>query len=67
MLVNGGVYNGKRIIKQSSIDLMTKKHSDGYPEEENAGYDQLGFYYGFSLFVLENNLIMIFREDKDKD
>ena len=54
MLVNGGAFNGKRIIKQSSIDLMTKKHSDGYPEEDDAGYDQLGFFYGFSLFVLEN-------------
>ena len=31
-----------------------KKHSEGYPEEDDAGYDQLGFYYGFSLFVLEN-------------
>ncbi|RPG71442.1 MAG: class A beta-lactamase-related serine hydrolase [Flavobacteriaceae bacterium TMED120] len=54
MLVNGGVFNGSRIIKQSSIDLMTKKHSEGYPVEDDAGYDQLGFYYGFSLFVLEN-------------
>jgi len=54
MLVNGGILDGKRIIKQSSIDLMTKKHSEGYPEEDDAGYDQLGFYYGFSLFVLEN-------------
>lgn len=54
MLVNGGVFNGKRIIKQSSIDLMTQKHSEGYPAEENAGYDQLGFNYGFSVFVLEN-------------
>jgi CubicO group peptidase (beta-lactamase class C family) len=54
MLLNGGNYNDKRIIKESSIDLMTQKHSEGYPLEDNADPDKLGFYYGFSVFVLED-------------
>lgn len=54
MLLNGGVFNGKRIISQKSIDLMTRKYSDSYPIEEYADIRKLGFYFGFSLFVLEN-------------
>ena len=54
MLLNGGLFNGKRIISQKSIDLMTKKYSDSYPLEEYADIRKLGFYFGFSLFVLEN-------------
>ena len=53
MLLNNGTYNGKRIIKKESIDLMTKKYSNSYPKEEYADIRKLGFYYGFSLFVLE--------------
>jgi CubicO group peptidase (beta-lactamase class C family) len=33
---------------------MTKKRTEGFPLEENAGSNKLGFYYGFSLFVLED-------------
>ena len=54
MLLNGGSYNGKKIISQNSISLMTKKYSQSYPNEEFADTRKLGFYYGFSLFVLEN-------------
>ena len=54
MLLNGGLFKGKKIISQSSIDLMTKKHSESYATEEYADTRKLGFYYGFSLFVLEN-------------
>jgi CubicO group peptidase (beta-lactamase class C family) len=54
MLLNGGVFNNKRIISQKSIDLMTRKYSDSYPIEEYADIRKLGFYFGFSLFVLEN-------------
>jgi CubicO group peptidase (beta-lactamase class C family) len=54
MLLNGGSYNGKKIISQNSINLMTKKYSQSYPNEEFADTGKLGFYYGFSLFVLEN-------------
>ena len=54
MLLNGGVFNDKRIISQKSIDLMTRKYSDSYPIEEYADIRKLGFYFGFSLFVLEN-------------
>ena len=44
MLLNDGELNGNRIISQSSIDLMTEKHSEGTD----------GFYNAFSLFVLED-------------
>ena len=44
MLLNDGMLNGERIISQTSIDIMTQKHSEG----------QDGFYNAFSLFVLEN-------------
>ena len=44
MLLNDGELNGHRIISQSSINIMTEKHSEG----------QDGFYTAFSLFVLEN-------------
>ena len=44
MLLNDGELNGNRIISQSSIDLMTEKHSEGND----------GFYNAFSLFVLED-------------
>lgn len=54
MLLNGGSYNGEKIISQNSINLMTKKYSQSYPNEEFADTRKLGFYYGFSLFVLEN-------------
>ena len=54
MLLNGGSYNGKKIISQNSINLMTKKYSQSYPNEEFADTRKLGFYYGFSLFLLEN-------------
>ena len=54
MLLNGGSYNGKKIISQNSINLITKKYSQSYPNEEFADTRKLGFYYGFSLFVLEN-------------
>ena len=57
MLLNGGSYNGKKIITQNSINLMTKKYSQSYPNEEYADTRKLGFYYGFSLFVLENSEI----------
>ena len=45
MLVNGGIFKGKEIISQESIDMMTKTYSqiDGDP-----------FDYGFSLFVLRD-------------
>ena len=45
MLLNGGIFNGKKIISQESINMMTKSYSkmEGDP-----------FDYGFSLFVLRD-------------
>ena len=54
MLLNGGSFKGEKILSQKSIDIMTKKYSESYPKEEYADTRKLGFYYGFSLFVLEN-------------
>lgn len=54
MLLDGGQFEGKKIISKKSIELMTQKHTEGFPMEENAGTNKLGFYYGFSLFVLDD-------------
>lgn len=45
MLLNGGSFEGKKIISQESINMMTKAHS----KIENDPFD-----YGFSLFVLRD-------------
>jgi CubicO group peptidase (beta-lactamase class C family) len=48
MLLNGGSFEGKKIISQESINMMTKSYSkiEGEP-----------FDYGFSLFVLKNPVL----------
>ena len=43
MLLDGGIFNGKKIISQNSINLMTKKYSQSYPIEEFADTRKLGF------------------------
>jgi CubicO group peptidase (beta-lactamase class C family) len=57
MLLNSGVYKGKRIISEKSIGTMTKKYSSSYPIEEFADTSKLGFNYGFSMFVLDDPLV----------
>ncbi len=54
MLVNGGRYKGQRVLSEKSIDLMTRKYSEGYPNEERGEPELAGFYRGMSLFVLED-------------
>lgn len=54
MLLNDGTFEGKEILSPKSIKIMTKKYSEGYPEEAKAEEDFVGFYSGFSLFVLED-------------
>ena len=54
MLVDGGVFRGKRIISEQSISTMTKKWSAAFPEEPNAEELLPGYVYGFSLFVLDD-------------
>ena len=58
MLLNNGNYNGKQIIKPESIDFMTSKFSEGYPIEDRAMQNLDGFYYGLSVFVLEDPKVM---------
>ena len=52
MLLNRGTFNGNKIISSSSIDMMTSKYSVGKPDEFASIGDP--FYYGFSLFVLDD-------------
>ena len=52
MLLNRGTYNGNKIISSASIDMMTSKYSIGRQNEFASIGDP--FYYGFSLFVLDD-------------
>ena len=54
MLTHGGVFRGKRVISQKSIDTMTSRWSGGFPEEPDADIPIRGYTDGFSLFVLED-------------
>lgn len=54
MLLDDGRFEGNRIISKKSIRLMTEKHSEGYPLNENAPKNYPGFYLGFSFFILED-------------
>ena len=56
MLVNGGIYNNDRIISEESIQIMTDKYTNGYPDP-NEPYvfpDYAGNYIGFTFVVNEN-------------
>ncbi len=57
MLLNDGIYKGKRIISEKSIEIMTQNYSSSYPKEEYADTSKLGFNYGFSMFVLDDPII----------
>jgi len=57
MLLNSGIFKGKRIISEKSIGIMTKKYSSSYPLEEYADTSKLGFNYGFSMFVLDDTVV----------
>ena len=46
MLLNNGIYNGRRIISKSSIKLMTNNYTQ---------LEYNPFHYGFSLFVLNDS------------
>ena len=58
MLLNNGSFKGKRIISSKSIEMITQNYSNGYPDEENGFQNLLGFYYGFSIWVLKDSSIM---------
>ena len=58
MLLNNGVYEGKKIISPESIKTMTKKYSEGYPKEDRSYQNQLGYYMGLSVYVLEDPSVM---------
>ena len=48
MLLNGGAFEGKKIISQESINMMTKSYS----KSEDDPFD-----YGFSLFILKDPVL----------
>jgi len=56
MLVNDGMYNNQRILSSESIDIMTAKYTNGYPDPNEPGVfpDLAGYYVGFTFSVLEN-------------
>jgi len=51
MLLNRGMFRGKRILSEDSIDLMTRKWSE-IPSSDGDAKELSGCHYGFSLFVL---------------
>lgn len=56
MLVNDGVFENQRILSSKSIDIMTSKYTNGYPDPNEPGvFPALaGYYMGFTFSVLEN-------------
>lgn len=48
MLLNGGTYNGKKILQKQSVEIMTKKHinNKGYWDDSETGNG-----YGFQLWM----------------
>ena len=56
MLVNDGVYEGEKIISSESINIMTSKYTNGYPDPNEPGVfpDLAGYYIGFTFSVLED-------------
>ena len=56
MLVNDGLYRDERILSSESIDIMTAKYTNGYPDPNEPGVfpDLAGYYMGFTFSVLEN-------------
>ena len=57
MLVNDGLYRDERILSSESIDIMTAKYTNGYPDPNEPGVfpDLAGYYMGFTFSVLENS------------
>ena len=54
MLLNRGVFKGRRILSEASIDQMTRKWVE-IPESDGSNSNDLsGCYYGFAYFVLRN-------------
>lgn len=53
MLLNRGVYKSRQIIGEESLKQMTRRWSEPNSSEKNDETGLKGFYYGFSLFVLD--------------
>ena len=59
MLVNDGIYNGERVLSEESIEIMTSKYTEGYPNKNEPFLfpDQIGTYLGFTFYVIEDSEI----------
>lgn len=53
MLLNRGIYKSRQIIGEESFQQMTRRWSEPNPSDDNDEWGFKGFYYGFSLFVLD--------------
>ncbi len=56
MLLDEGVYKGKRLLSKQSFSLMLEKYTEAYPND-NEPYlfpDLAGHYFAFNFSVLEN-------------
>lgn len=65
MLINGGEYNGKRILSERAVAFLTKGGlSDGLKSQLKAGWDWLGGYtYGNFMRVCEDeSCVTLFSE-----
>ncbi len=54
MLLNGGIYNGKQILKQESIQKMAYPHSKSVYTTEEA--EELSMFYGYGLNVRKDGV-----------
>lgn len=54
MLLNGGVFNGQRIIQNSTINLMLEDHSKGLKYKKLIFGKKKGFGLGFEIINQEN-------------
>jgi CubicO group peptidase (beta-lactamase class C family) len=58
MLLNKGEYNGVRLLKSRTVDLMTSNHitNEIMPDDEFFGPLLSGMGYGFGFAILQDNL-----------
>ena len=54
MLLNGGTFNGERIIKASTINLMLEDHAEGLKYKKLLFGKKRGFGLGFDIVKQDN-------------
>jgi CubicO group peptidase (beta-lactamase class C family) len=58
MLLNKGEYNGVRLLKSKTVDLMTSNHISNMimPDDDFLGPLMLGMGFGFGFAILQDNI-----------